>query len=126
MPNQNTALRNRKAESVRTAFAGGKCHVRSGSRPADPNTAAPGTLLANITPLPSPAFNAASNGSITKAGTWEVAAAASGTAGWLRIFNAAETEWMDFQIGVDATMADTAVTQGVPVRVDSVTLTENV
>lgn len=59
--------------------------IRSGSRPADPDTAPTGTVLASIT-LPADAFAVAASKAIAKAGTWQDASAdATGTASWFRI-----------------------------------------
>lgn len=122
MPQLNLALRNRQADSIGTAFDGGVARVRTGLRPG-PNNAATGTVLATIT-LPADAFTAAANGSIGKNGVWEANAEASGTAGWIEVANVGATLRIDFQIGTDATMTDTNVVLGNPVRVDSATLTQ--
>lgn len=124
MPQFNMALRNRQADSVGVVFDGGKAEVRTGLRPG-PDVAPTGTLLATIT-LPADAFAVSASGSISKAGVWEANAATSGTAGWIRVYNAGATPtiWMDFQIGTDATMADTNVVAGNPVRVESATINQ--
>jgi sulfur carrier protein ThiS len=122
MPQLNMALRNRQADSLGTAFGGGSVEGRTGLRPGA-DVAVSGTLLFTIT-LPATPFAVAANGSIAKAGTWEANATATGTCGWIRVFNTAKTIWTDFQIGTDATMADANVVTGNPVRVDSATLNQ--
>src|SRR5262245_12513512 len=60
--------------------------IRTGSAPADVATADSGTVLSTIN-CPSTAFNAASSGAITKAGTWEdTSADNTGTAGHFRLY----------------------------------------
>lgn len=122
MPQLNTALRNRQADSIGDAFNSGHAECRSGTRPGV-NNAATGTLLVDI-PLPADAYAVAASGAIVKNGTWEANAVASGTVGWFRVYNSGNTMWIDFQIGTDATMADAAVVAGNPARIDSATLTQ--
>lgn len=86
----------RIATSARNAAAGavvalldagsgpGVIEIRTGSQPANPDTAATGTLLATLT-LADPAFGAPSGGTAT-AGTItsDTSADATGAAGWFR------------------------------------------
>lgn len=70
---------------MNTIFDSGILEIRDGTRPANADTAATGTVLVSIT-LPADSFNAASGGTITKAGTWQDASAdATGTATWFRL-----------------------------------------
>lgn len=58
--------------------------IRTGAPPASCAAADSGSLLATLS-LPADFMAAASNGSKAKAGTWQVAASAAGTAGHFRI-----------------------------------------
>lgn len=65
--------------------AGGKLQIRTGAKPATPETADSGTLLIEVA-LPNPCFATSTDGVLAKTGTWPVtAAAASGDAGHFRI-----------------------------------------
>ena len=64
--------------------------IRTGA-PAGPNSAAGGSLLAEIT-LPATPFAAASAKTKAKSGTWSVAASGTGTAAHFRLKNAGDTE----------------------------------
>ncbi|MEX2600442.1 MAG: hypothetical protein WD355_02260 [Balneolaceae bacterium] len=66
-------------------------NIYTGSQPTDADTAASGTLLASITVdggATGVTFDAAASGVLSKAAaeTWQGTAAASGTAGWFRLF----------------------------------------
>jgi hypothetical protein len=78
-----TARRNAMMDDVRTALAGGSIQVRSGTQPANANTAATGTLLATLT-LASPAGAASSGGTFTFGTITSGTAVATGTATWAR------------------------------------------
>jgi len=82
----STAVRNGRLDSIETVVGTSPIlEIRSGAPPADCAAADSGTLLASIT-LPSDWMNAASNGSKTKAGTWQDASAdGTGTAGHFRL-----------------------------------------
>jgi len=82
----STAVRNARLDSIETVVGTSPIlEIRSGAPPADCAAADSGTLLASIT-LPSDWMNAASNGSKTKAGTWQDASAdGTGTAGHFRL-----------------------------------------
>jgi hypothetical protein len=79
-----TARRNAMMDDVRTALAGGSIKVRSGTQPANANTAATGTLLATLT-LASPAGAASSGGTFTFGTITSGTAVATGTASWARM-----------------------------------------
>ena len=122
MPNINIAARNANVNRSTAKYNSGNAKLYTGTRPA-PDAAATGTLLVTIA-LPATAFAAAANGVAAKAGTWEANAVATGTAGWLRLTSADATETSDYQIGVDATMADTSVVSGNPVRIETATYSQ--
>lgn len=74
----SATLRNALLAGYETTFTAGSLKFRSGSKPAaitDPST---GTVGATIT-LPADCFTAPSGGSVSKNGTWSVAASASAT-----------------------------------------------
>src|SRR5687767_6254900 len=74
--------------------AAGKIEIRTGTRPANPNTAATGTLLATVT-LIDPAFGAAATGAATLADPVAVTAVATGTATWCRFLDSNNNAVMD-------------------------------
>lgn len=76
--------------SVTGTAAVPRLRILTGAIPANCAAAETGTLLANIT-LPADWAAAASSGSKALSGTWQVAAGASGTAGYYRIVDNAGT-----------------------------------
>jgi hypothetical protein len=85
----STAVRNARGNgwlngTGTSTFDSGVLEIRSGTIPADADTAPTGTVLASIT-LPADAFAAGSAGVFAKAGTWSDASTdAAGTATWFR------------------------------------------
>lgn len=105
----------------------GTIQIRSGTRPADPNTAATGTLLATVT-LADPAFGSASTGVATLADPAPVTAGASGTATWFRALDSTGAAVMDGRVtatggGGDLTLATTSLTSGLSVDITGGTIT---
>ena len=90
----NDAFANDLLDGIDAVYNSGFADIRTGAQPASGNDAATGTLLASI-PIPADAFGAAAARSKGKAGTWQVAGAAAGNAGWVRIRNAADTRRLD-------------------------------
>src|SRR5437868_1871812 len=87
----SVAARNARLDQIETT--GGTAvlfRIYSGSAPADCATAASGTKLVEIT-CPSDWMANAASGSKSKSGTWSVAAVASGTAGYFRIYDSGGT-----------------------------------
>ena len=85
----SAAAQNAAANAVVTLIdagaAGGTIKVYTGSKPATPDTAPSGTLLATLT-FSATAFSAASSGTATAAAiTGDSSADATGTAGWFRV-----------------------------------------
>jgi hypothetical protein len=111
-----------------TAGTGVLVRIYSGSAPADCGTAASGTKLVEIT-APSDYLANASGGTKAKSGTWSVAAVATGTAGYFRIYDSAGTTChMQGTVtatggGGDMTVDNTSITSGQTVTVNSFTLT---
>ncbi len=102
--------------------------IRSGAKPATPETTATGTLLATIN-LANPAFATAATGSMDIAGVpLSATAAATGTAGYARIKDRAGTAVADGTVtatggGGDVQIASTSVVSGTTVRVTGGALT---
>lgn len=127
MPLQkNTATRNEQAEFFGALFDGGTVEIYTGSQPADPNSAASGTLLCTIT-IPATAFGAASGGIISKSGSWSDTAVATGTAGWARFISSDTLKTMDAAVtdipgGNDLLINNIDITSGNTVTIVSLTL----
>lgn len=86
-----TTLRNNMIGQYETTLGTTpKLILRSGTQPADCAAVDSGTFLAILT-LPSDWMNAASNGSITKNGTWTGTASAAGTVGHYRLKDSTAT-----------------------------------
>lgn len=79
------------ASGIKGAFdSDGRINIYTGSPPSDPDAAATGTLLATLS-LAATAFGAASGGVLTAAAIGsDTNVDASGTAGWFRIYKAAD------------------------------------
>lgn len=112
-----TEGRNAALTAITSLANGGSIKVYTGSQPATANTAASGTLLATFT-LPSPAFETASAGSqdIDANPDLTATAAATGTAGWARVYKADGTSAVfDGSVGTsgaDFLIVSTSITSG--------------
>ena len=107
--------------------AAGTLQIRTGTKPANPNTAATGTLLATVT-LVDPAFGAAAAGVATLADPGAVTAVADGTAGWFRALDSTGAAVMDGTVtatggGGDLTLATVTITTGLSVDITGGTIT---
>lgn len=105
--------------------APGTIKVYTGSRPASPDDAATGTLLATFT-LSNPAFGAAASKSATLNSVASVTAAATGTAGYFRAANSAGTAKFDGTVGTsgaELNLNTTSITSGGTVAITSGTVT---
>lgn len=105
-----------------------KLRIYTGSKPADCDAAATGTLLAEVT-CPSDWMAAASGGSKVLAGSWTVAASAGGIAGYYRLYDSAGAN-CDEQGTITATggggamtLDNTNIAAGQTVTITSKTLT---
>ncbi len=106
----------------------GYLRIYSGAKPATPETAVSGTLLATLR-LNATAFGAASGGVITaNAITADTNAAASGTAGYFRILKSDGTSALfDGTVGTsgaDLNLNSVAISAGATVSVTSLTITD--
>ena len=125
----STTARNALANALATAINAngnaGTIKIYSGSQPADPQTAASGTLLATLT-LPNPPFGSAATGVITANSIAQVNAVATNTAGWARVADAGGNAIMDVDVGTSGATINlntTAIVSGGPVAITSATLT---
>lgn len=126
-----TSARNAAADAVVDLLDAGSgpgtIQIRTGSKPANPNTAATGTLLGTLT-FSDPAFGAASTGVATAAAiTSDSVADASGTAGWFRALDSSGNAVFDGTIGTsgaDLIMADLSVVAGGVIAISSLTYTQ--
>lgn len=103
--------------------------IRSGTQPADPDTAATGTLLATLT-FTDPSAPAASAGVTTMSTITEDASAdATGTASWARAKDSTGAAVFDCDVstsGATINLNTTAIVAGGPVRITSFTVTQPV
>jgi hypothetical protein len=110
---------------IDTIWDGGTAvlEIRTGTQPAAATDAASGTLLVSIT-LPSDAFGAPASGQMAKSGTWQGTAVATGTAGWFRIRDAADTAGrIDGAVGAELTLDNTSISSGGTVTINTATVT---
>lgn len=99
---------NKINDRINAGAAAGKCRLYTGAAPATPETAATGTLLADIT-LNDPAFEVAAAGSMALDVTPEpqdASADAAGTGGYARFMDSDLNGVIDVNVG-DDTDADT-------------------
>lgn len=125
-------LRTRLLNAIGLAdFDGAKIDVMSGGQPATPETAITSQVTLATMTMGTPAFGAAVAGVATANAITGAAAAATGTATWLRIWNAARTQvLLDAEVGA-STDANTdnlelptvSINSGVTVGASSMTLT---
>jgi hypothetical protein len=122
-----TAMADALVDLLDAGAGAGKIEIRSGTRPANPNTTATGTLLATVT-LIDPAFGAASSGVATLSDPVAVSAVATATATWFRAMDSNNAAVFDGDVtatggGGDLTLATTSITTGLSVDVTGGTVT---
>ena len=105
--------------------SGSIIEIRTGSKPATPETAASGTLLASV---PISGSFSSSGGVLTAADPAAASPAASGTAGYFRLKTAGGTAVLDGTVtatggGGDMQLGSTSITTGVNVDLGVPTLT---
>lgn len=112
------AVANSMAAAAATAIgSGGSIDIRSGTKPATPETTASGTLLCTV---PISGSFTATTGTITAADPAAAAPAASGTAGYFRLKTSGGTAIFDGTVtatggGGDMTLGSTTISTGVNV-----------
>jgi hypothetical protein len=129
------ALRNARANAITTAVDAGSgagiLEIRTGSKPASPDDAATGTLLASVT-LNDPSFGASSDGVITldvDPTIADASADATGTAAHFRIKTSAGAGVVDGTVtatggGGDLTLNTVSLVAGASFTITSGTITE--
>lgn len=127
----STAVRNAVVSAVVGPLdagpAPGTIQIRSGAMPANPQTAATGTLLATVT-LADPAAGAPANGAVAIADPVAATAVADGTAGWARFFDSTGAAVFDCDVtatggGGALTLATTTISTGVSIDLGAITIT---
>ncbi len=131
-----TTSRNPAADAVvdrldtGTTNGAGKLEIRSGTMPADPQTAPPtdSVVLATVV-LANPAAGTAANGTATITDPAAVSASATGTATWGRFYNRDNAVVMDCDVtatggGGAITLSTTAISSGVTVDMGAITYTQ--
>ena len=110
----SNTLQNRVVDLFGSAFDAGKLRIYSGTQPASANSAATGTLLAEIN-LPIQAFQTSTGGVAPLAGQWWTTALASGTAGWFRLTDRLAEANIDGSVTITAGSGD--------LKLNSITIT---
>ena len=116
-----TLRNNQVAQIQATIGASGALKIFSGAEPANCAAADPTGLLATIT-LPS-TFLTSSGGATTIAGTWSVAASATGTAASFRMYDGSSVCHVQGNTTTDLVLNNTSITSGQTVSVTSFTVT---
>ena len=122
-----TAMCDALVDGLDAGAAAGTIQIRSGTRPANPNTTATGTLLATVT-CEDPAFGAASSGVATLTNPAAVTAVATGTASWFRALDSDANPIFDGDVtatggGGDMELATTSITSGLSIDITGGTVT---
>lgn len=123
----STTLRNARANAIQTTVgAAAVLRLYTGTAPSAAADASSGTMLAEFT-LPTTWLAAASSGAVAQAGTWSCpSAAATGTAGYYRIFDPTGAT-CHYQGDVPANLTgtpDNTITLGAPVNITGFSFTE--
>lgn len=127
----SVAVRNARLDAIETTIGtSAVLKIRTGTQPANCATADSGTVLATLN-LPSNWMNAASGGTMTKAGTWEdLSADSGGVAGHFRVY-ASDGTTCGIQGtitatggGGDMTLDNTSIASGQTVTITTFTLTD--
>jgi hypothetical protein len=115
-------LRNNQVSQIQTSIGtSGQLKIFSGTEPANCAAADPTGLLATIT-LPS-SFLTSSGGVTTIAGTWSVAATATGTAATFRMYDGSAVCHVQGNTTTDLVLNNTSITSGQTVSVTSFSVT---
>lgn len=127
-----TATRNAAADAVAGRFDAGAgaatIEIRTGAKPANPQAAATGTLLATFT-VNDPAFGAAAVGIATLdvSPAISTTAVAAGTAGWFRVKDSTGATVVDGTAGTSGTdmiLTNAAITNGQVLNLIAGTITQ--
>ena len=109
--------------AVNAGAGPGTIEIRSGTQPANADTAATGTLLAEFT-LTDPAFETPASGSMDIDATPDLTttAVATGTATWARVLDSDDNVVFDGSVGTSGTdfiITSTSITNGQTVTLTS-------
>jgi len=117
-----SVLRNNQVSQIQTTIgASGTLKIFSGAEPANCAAADPTGLLATIV-LPA-SFLTSSGGVTTLAGTWSVAASATGTAQTFRMYDGSSVCHVQGNCTTDLVLNNTSITSGQTVSVTSFAVT---
>jgi hypothetical protein len=117
-----TTLRNNQVSQIQSTIgAAGLLKIFSGAEPANCAAADPAGLLATIT-LPA-AFLTSSGGVTTIAGSWTVAASATGTAASFRMYDGSAVCHVQGNTTTDLVLNNQSITSGQTVTVTSFSVT---
>jgi hypothetical protein len=118
----STTLRNDQTSQLQTRIgSSGHLKIFSGAVPANCAAADPSGPLADIT-LPA-VFLTSSNGVTTIAGSWTVAASATGTAQCFRMYDGSAGCHIQGNVTTDLVLNNTSIASGQTVTVTSFTVT---
>ena len=118
----STTLRNDQVATIQSRVgASGTLKIFSGAEPANCAAADPAGLLATII-LPA-AFLTSAGGVTTIAGTWSVAASATGTAASFRMYDGSAACHVQGNVTTDLVLNNTSITTGQTVTVTQFTVT---
>lgn len=117
-----TGLRNNQAAQIQaTIGASGTLKIFSGAEPANCAASDPAGLLATIT---LPATFLTNTGAVTTiAGTWSVAASATGTAASFRMYDGSSVCQLQGNVTTDLVLNNVSITSGQTVSVTAFTYT---
>ena len=116
-----TLRNNQVAQIQATVGASGTLKIFSGAEPANCAAADPAGLLATIA-LPA-TFLTSSGGVTTIAGTWSVAASATGTAASFRMYDGSSVCHVQGNVTTDLVLNNTSITTGQTVSVTQFSVT---
>jgi hypothetical protein len=117
-----TVLRTNEVGQIQTTIgSSGHLKIFSGAQPANCAAADPSGLLADIT-LPA-TFLTSAAGATTIAGTWSVAASATGTAACFRMYDGSAVCHIQGNCTTDLVLNNTSITSGQTVTINSFTVT---
>ena len=116
-----TLRNNQVAQIQSTVGASGALKIFSGAEPANCAAADPTGLLATIA-LPA-SFLTSSGGVTTLAGTWSVAASATGTAASFRMYDGSSVCHVQGNVTTDLVLNNTSITTGQTVTVTQFSVT---
>lgn len=115
----------RAAAIISAVGTSGNILIYTGPMPANPDTAATGTLLGTL-PLSS-VFGTSASGVLTANAIIQANAVATGTAAWARVQTSGGVGVIDMDVGTSGASLNlntTAIVSGGPIQITSLTLTE--